>query len=204
MIEFCVSLAKFIFNFLNYWCHSRTKLNFCIFSINFMQLKFCSVQKKLSRCTRKIENCVKLASIQNKWHLLFLNNSKNNSTMISNSLWIRFCSTSFLFVQLIFLSNRGKYYFTSMPFENIMVLLWISNFRQNWKKRNFLWAIRWRRRSFSWAAHNGFYHALIPLYCSQALLMWSDKGIKKPSICFTAHFELIPSVWLELGGATCA
>ena len=99
---------------------------------------------------------------------------------------------------------RGKYYFTSMPFENIMVLRWISNFRQNWKKRNFLWAIRWRRRSFSWAAHNGFYHALIPLYCSQALLMWSDKGIKKPSICFTAHFELIPSVWLELGGATCA
>ena len=99
---------------------------------------------------------------------------------------------------------RGKYFFTSMPFENIMVLHWISNFRQNWKKRNFLWAIRWRRRSFSWAAHNGFYHALIPLYCSQALLMWSDKGIKKPSICFTAHFELIPSVWLELGGATCA
>ena len=43
-----------------------------------MQLKFCSVQKKLSRCTRKIENCVKLASIQNKWHLLFLNNGENN------------------------------------------------------------------------------------------------------------------------------
>ena len=75
------------------------------------------------------------------------------------------------------------------PFQ-IMVLRWISNFRQKWKKRNFLWAIRWRRRSFSWAAHNGFYHALIPLYCSQALLMWSDKDIKKPSICFTAHFEL--------------
>ena len=105
---------------------------------------------------------------------------------------------------ILFVFHRRKYYFTSMPFENITVLLWISNFRQNWKKRNFLWAIRWRRRSFSWAAHNGFYHALIPLYCSQALLMWSDKGIKKPSICFTAHFELIPSVWLELGGATCA
>ena len=115
--------CQIYFQFFNYWCHSRTKLNFCIFSINFMQLKFCSVQKKLSRCTRKIENCVKLASIQNKWHLLFLNNAPKKLqwyqisyefafVLIFLSVFIAFFSLIFIYLAMFAIT-----YIQIIPFE---------------------------------------------------------------------------------------
>ena len=126
-----------------------------------------------------------------------MGNTKKKTFYFRSSIWIwhllirlksRYLEVTIMGLHL-FVFNMGIILFYQNAIWNIMVLFWISNFRQNWKKRNFLWAIRWRRRSFSWAAHNGFYHALIPLYCSQALLMCDlIKALKKLSIRFYCSF----------------
>ena len=79
--------------------------------------------KKLSRCTRKIENCVKLASIQNKWHLLFLNNAPKKLqwyqisyefafVLIFLSVFIAFFSLIFIYLAMFAIT-----YIQIIPFE---------------------------------------------------------------------------------------